>query len=277
MAARLTGKFFYRKWHAFHGTMYSLFLMEVMEDALLELVAEEAQDPKVLYQNLLEEEYNNFEYFETKASIKYGDQWSTDVLEAEHLYRDPAYCHTAVLPSQARYLGHTMNHESYSDWFDYYKGYPLSKAEKHPKEEIRLSYVPKQREHKCDVPLNIDHPSFFLASNAYNDWQKVTIPNPTEVQVYGMHPMSGIIMVCTAACSFDCGGSPLLQPDALNKENRARFRVNGEDVGSVERFDNCYLLKRPNGALHWAGGRYEIEVHTLLPGKRFEFTSFIVW
>lgn len=264
------------KWHAFHGNVYALFLMEVMEDALLELVRKKAQDPRDIFDLLTKEEFDNYRWFEGKAGIKYANKWTINEVAAKKLYGDPTYCHTALLPAQTRYLGHAFNAERYDDWFSYWKGWPLYKTEANPTKDIRLSYVPKRRTDKCDVPLSIDHPGFFVASNSYNGYQKVTIPNKAELTAYGGHSTNGIIMVCTATCAFECKDQLLAQPDFIHK-GKAKFRVNGEDVASVERFETCFLLKRENGDLYWPGESYDIEVETLSPGRHFEFTSFIVW
>jgi hypothetical protein len=108
---------------------------------------------------------------------------------------------------------------------------------------------------------------------------QVTVPNDSELNAYGEHASNGIIALCAAACSFECGGSPLLSPDAIRKDH-ASIRVNGEDVADVRGFDNCFLLKRANGDLHWPSNpsnRYQIEVSVEAKKKYFRFGSFIVW
>lgn len=253
--------------------------MEVLDDAILELQAEAEGDLIAILERLEAEEYSAYNFFLSTAELKFADMWSIDSMSAFQLYRDPTYCHTALLPAQTRYLGYVSEEERYDDWFKHYKGFPLDKAMKFPRLDMHLAYEPLRRENKCEIPLSIDSKDFFLAADTYKDSQRVIIPNDAEVRAYGQYSTAGIIMVCAQACSFECAGSPLLNPDAANK-GRAEFRVNGEDVASVLKFDNCYLLQREDGELHWppnSAQRYEIEARSLIPGKQFRFSSFIVW
>lgn len=108
---------------------------------------------------------------------------------------------------------------------------------------------------------------------------QITVPNDSELHAYGEHASNGIIAVCAAACSFECRGSPLLSPDVIRRD-LASIRVNGEDVADVHGFDNCFLLKRANGELHWPSNpsnKYDIEVAVVARKKYFRFGSFIVW
>ena len=225
-------------------------------------------------------ELENMMKFEDEAQIYYHHAWTLDDVDAMQLMRDHTYCHTALLPAQTRYLGHVFNKKMQGDWFSYNKGTQIRWAEQDKKSKMPLTYIPRDRTDKCEAPLNIDSRDFFLASHAYHGYQRIVIPNDLEIQAYGDNLVSGIIMVCASACSFECHGSPLLSPDSIDKGNKSSFRVNGQNVTAVVRMDNCFLLQQEGGSLYWRSnseGRYEIEVHTLATGKQFRFTSFIVW
>lgn len=255
--------------------------MEIMEDALYDLsetlsVASFREE----LDRMEKKEVENQMKFEEEAKIWYNHAWDLEDVDAMQLMRDHTYCHTALLPAQTRYLGHVYDKQTNDGWFSYNKGTSLRFAQEGAKAKMPLTYIPRDRTDKCEAPLNIDSRDFFLASHAYHGFQRVVIPNDAEVKAYGSYMVSGIIMVCASACSFECHGSPLLSPDSIDKGNKSAFRVNGEDVGTVVRMDNCFLLQQENGSLYWRAnseGRYEIEVHTLAKGKEFRFNSFIVW
>lgn len=254
--------------------------MEVMEDALHEL-KEDGRGFVELYHSLQEEEAEEFRLFEAEAEVMYDIQWSIDDASGMQFYRDPVYCHTASLPAQTRYLGHVFNVARYDDWFSYKKGSTIKTLRSDPRPEMKLCYIPKDREEKqaCNATLHIDSKDFFFASARHKGYQKIVVPNDAEVAAYDWHRSSGIIAVCAAACSTGCAGAPMLSPDHI-KGNKANMKVNGERVDSVVRFDNCFLLKREDGTIHWPSNseqRYEIEVDVVAKDRDFRFTSFIVW
>lgn len=256
--------------------------MEVVDDALQELKSE-AEDPEAEFERLSKEEMDDYREFEEEADLMYGHKWNVhDNLTAMELYRDHTYCHTANIPAQTRFLGHLYNENKDDDWFNYYHGQTLKfLRQRFPSPELSLTYIPPKRDTKynCNHTLNIDSKDFFLATGRYDGYQTLTWPNDAEVRAYGEHIPKGIIAVCAGACSFECGASPLLSPDAIHS-GKATFRVNGEDVDSVIKFENCFLLARKDGSLHWpnnGSNRYEIGVKVHIPGKFFRFSSFILW
>ena len=260
--------------------MYALFLMEVLEDALHELKLEEG-DNVAIYQRLEADEDAEYRIFEEQADLKYEIQWSIDELTAMQFYRDPTFCHTARVPAQSRFLGYVLNQERYDDWFSYKKGITFKNLQLNPRPEITLAYQPRDREFKkhCNLTLSIDSKDFFLANDRYEGYQKIVIPNDAELNAYDFHQTSGIIAMCASACSFECAGSPLLSVDHI-KTDKASMKVNGQPVSTVEKFDNCFLLRTESGQLHWTPNqqkKYEIEVEVKAKGKHFEFTSIIIW
>lgn len=270
-----------RKWHTYQGNLYALFLMEVLEDALHELKAEVGQDPAVLYKSLSEEETADFDLFEKEADLMYAHKWQFSNVTAMELYRDPTYCHTAVVPAQTRYLGHVLNEERNDNWFRYEHGLSLKTLHYTPIPEIGLSYIPVARDKKlkCNRTLQIDSKDFFLATGRFEGYQKITVPNDVEKRVYGPHKPKGIIAACARACVWECGKNPLVTPQDVRNGNM-EIRVNGVQVDAVEDFENCYLFQKANGEIHWHAnekGEYDIEVHITILGKRARFSSFIVW
>ena len=253
--------------------------MEIMQDALHE-ISQEQGDLGALLDKLVLEEISNFNAFEADATIKYRSQWSVSEVDALQLMRDQTYCRTALLPAQTRYHGTVFNLEKNYDWFSYKKGIVRRFANDQIKKAMVLSYFPKDKRDKCEVPTYIDSKDFFLAAHAFHGYQRVVIPNDAEIKAFGKVTTSGVIMVCAQSCSFECHGTPLLSPDSIDRGNKSKFRVNGEDVATVKRMDNCFILEREDGSYSWPAdqnGKCSIEVHTLAKNKEFRFTSFIIW
>jgi hypothetical protein len=135
--------------------------MEILDDALLGLKAELAKggDIRVLFDSLEALAHQDFRTFEETASILFKEEWDIEEggISAKQLFRDPTYCHTANLPAQARYLGYvTDKPREDADWFDYNKGNALSTMWKVPNPQMKLTYIPRGRNNKCNSTLNID-------------------------------------------------------------------------------------------------------------------------
>ena len=50
----------YRKWHAYYGIIYALFVMEIIGDALEEIKNSKENDPSVLCKTLETKEINHY-------------------------------------------------------------------------------------------------------------------------------------------------------------------------------------------------------------------------
>ena len=106
---------FDRKWHALYGNFLSLFLMEIVSDALSELQQQKSllnnnrDDAQALLDQLIaldEEDYALFTAApvpDNGRGIK-GLENLTDI-SRDVLYKQKNYCHTARLPSEFRYRG----------------------------------------------------------------------------------------------------------------------------------------------------------------------------
>ena len=242
--------------------MYALFLMEIMEDALHELKVDPGGYVEI-FQRLETDEAEEYRLFEEQADLRYEMRWSIEDVTAMQFYRDPTICRTARLPAQTRYLGHVFDQERYDTWFAYKKGASFKTLQNDPKSVMKLGFQPLGREEKllCNETLHIDSKDFFLADGRFKGYQKIIVPNEAEQNAYDYHQNSGIIAMCAQACSFECAGSNVLSVDHVHTD-KVNMRVNGVQVGSVERFDNCFLLRKESGQLHWESNhenKYEIE------------------
>ena len=258
--------------------------METVEDALHELKIEPDLDPPKLLDKLIAEEAADVDKFEKEAQLMYHHKWNVhDNITAMELYRDHTYCHTANIPAMTRFKGHLLNKELNDNWFRYDHGQTLKyNRNRFPTDQISLTYIPGNRNTKynCNMTLHIDSKDFFLATGRYDGYQTIEFPNDAEIKAYGDHDVKGVIAVCAAACSFECGASPLLSPDAIHTD-KTEIQVNGEDVADVIEFENCFLLVRSDGSLHWpkknGSNKYTIGVKVNIRGKFFRFSSFILW
>jgi hypothetical protein len=125
----------------------------------------------------------------------------------------------------------------------------------------------------------VDAKDFFLAHGRHGDWQSITIPNDAEMNYYGEHAPKGMIAICVTACSSECAGNKQLGLDAITKKE-ADFMVNGEMVDSLIPFEDCFILVRQGGSVHWPDNgtqRYDLSVRVNTFGKWIEFNSFILW
>lgn len=273
---------FYRKWHAYYGNLYTLFLMEVIDDALA-AIKTTGGDIVNLYKDLEAQEDDLFQAFESSRNFKYAHKWDVDSLDTALFYHDRVYCHTARLPAETRYKGYVFGKNLVSeqnDWNNFKKGLSIKRLNLEPMEEMRIAYVSREM-HQCESTLTIDSRDFFLATSSFGDYQNVNIPNTQEFLTYGPHKPNGLIGVCAAACTHEkCKGIKLLGAVDINKGEDVIMQVNGERVAEAKRFDDCFILKREDGSFYWptnADGRFTIGVKVLHPHKFFRISSFIVW
>lgn len=274
---------FLRKWHAYYGNVYTMFLMEVIDDALQSIKVAGEGDPKALLDQLVAEEDKQFNDFEASTNFKYAHKWDlegTDITTAM-FYHQRVYCHTARLPAQTRYLGYVFNKERNDDWHvSFKKGQTFGNLNNDPRKELIVAYSPRER-HGCEVSLHIDSRDFFFATAAYGDYQTVTLPNTAEFKVYGPHQPEGYIAMCLAACTHeDCNGQKLLRATDIDKGEHVLVQVNGAEVMETTRLDDCFLLRQKSGGYKWdqnKEGRYEVGIKVLTEQRYFRISSFILW
>ena len=275
----------YRKWHAFQGNFNALFVMEILEDALKALEQNQGEDPEVLLEQLRDQEKEEFDAFEASDNFLYGDRWAapfanTDVT-AHQLADSPTYCHTARLPAQARILGYVMDNPFADDLSDFDRGIALEQGLTFKAEEMLLTYEEFRHEQKCPATLQVDYKDFFMATGYQKGYQSLLVPNDIEMEVFGGHEPLGILLVCGAGCELGCPRSSL-DLRYVNAPNGAyaSMKVNDEPVGKLVPYEDCYLLSRTSGDLHWAAnedGQYLIEIKVNKPTNYMRIGSVIVW
>eukprot|EP00977_Amphora_coffeiformis_P003267 scaffold609_cov170-Amphora_coffeaeformis.AAC.21 len=273
---------FNRKWHAFHGNLYALFLMEIIDDALEAIKESGHSDWNAFKEQLKTEEKNLFDSFEQSTNFKYAHKWDLEGtgLTTELFYHQRLYCHTARLPAQTRYKGYVFDKTREDNWHTYKKGVSQGSIHNTPEKEMRVTYAPREK-HNCSIPLHIDSRDFFFATPTFHDFQTAALPNIMEFKMYGQHKPQGLVAMCASSCTHhNCVGYKLLTATDINEKQDVFVQVNGEDVAEATRFDDCFLLKRESGSYYWDAspeGRYTVGINVRHPKKYFRISSFIVW
>ena len=203
----------------------------------------------------------------------------TDVT-AHQLANNPVYCHTARLPAQARIMGYVTDNPFPDDLGDFDRGMDLENGLNWKTDKMLLTYD-KSHKQTCPAVLHIDYKDFFLATAGYDGYQGLLVPNDIEQEVFGGFDPLGILLVCGAGCGHDARGCP---PQSLDleaiKEGKASVKVNDEPVDHLVSYQDCYLLAKKSGDLHWTpdeDGKYTIEIDVNAPGKYMRIGSVIVW
>jgi hypothetical protein len=218
---------------ALDGNLMTLFLMEVIDDAIKHIETHGAEDPALLLQQLQEQEDAEYQIFLNSGPPLMGrnlfskdDPVPMDV-SIETFYRGPNICHTARLPSQTRYLGILTNKYNQSDNgetaihpynfdrdasqgpYNYDIGIAATDAASipNPDGEMRLVYAPNER-HRCAPLVYNDYKDWFMTQGSDDPQQassKLVLPNAAEMAAYMMQqqePLKGIIALCFTACAW---------------------------------------------------------------------------
>lgn len=261
--------------------MYSLFLAEVLGDALAAIQTHGGGDPSVLLSQLRQQEADDFKTFEASEEFLYGDKWSAafnGVMTAHQLADSPVYCHTGRLPAHARFMGYVTDNPYPGAMCDYDRGVELEEGLKFQSSTMLLCHDKRDRQ-DCPALLQIDYKDFFLASGDYKGFQTMLVPNDMEQEIDGAREPLGIVLICGAGCERDECPPGTLDLEALEHEE-ALVQVNGVAVGRVVPYENCYLLADESGGLKWASdenGQYTIGIRVNVPGNYMRIGSVIVW
>jgi hypothetical protein len=219
-----------RKMHALDGNLMTLFLMEVIDDAI-QHIETHGSDPALLLRQLQEQEDAEYQIFLSSGPPVLGhklfkdDIIPTDV-SVEDIYKGPNICHTARLPSQIRYLGILADKYNPNDngetlvpynydiqgieagqgpyGYDIGMAAPNASSAPNPDDEMRLVYDPSER-HRCAPRVHNDYKDWFMARGSDQQANKLILPNAAEKAVYmtqRKEPLKGIIALCFCACEW---------------------------------------------------------------------------
>lgn len=273
------------KLHAFQGNLYSLFLTEILGDALGSIEKQQGQDPAVLLDQLKTQIDQEYEAFKTSKDFLYGDKWSLETIDSSataHQLADAAvFCHTARLPAQARFMGYITDNPFPDGMDDFDRGAPLADAVRYQVDHPLLTWDESEygRGGDCSINLRNDYKDFFLVNSNAGDFQNMLVPNDIENDVYGGHTPMGIILICGAGCELGSCPDETLPLEAV-EDKKVLVKVNGVEVDQVIPYEDCYLLAQNSGNIRWSADenmQFNIGFKVEVPKKYIRIGSVIIW
>lgn len=273
--------------HALSGNLWAFALLDAFEDGakvLVELEPEGKETPSELLDRLTsqlrrlsdEEGLDYQKIFDSPIppsiqKIRMPVEMTQNLVG---LLKDPAYCHTSILPAETRFLGLLTNSEITGSIQDqeYEKGVSLSLIESpqkpgdsggkpHAYQDERLEYKnqlllalnPNERE-KCAEPTHLDFKDFYQISS-FEGWKSLLLPNQAEAKYYTEYDatqVKGNILVCLLKCAYNSCPANNLQNyfDRKNKKNKKEVSEEERaNFGDFEMKINGVAVS--NGSMHY--------------------------
>jgi hypothetical protein len=260
------------------GNLLGIWLTNIMEDALKELVAKRP-DPSLL------DQLRGFEAADRKAFMNH--ELPTKALEGldipddvdrEMLFRGPNICHTARLPAETRHKG-ILTESALVGEDSYDKGieFKLSIHTIPEDKSMQLVYDQEERQ-SCPIPLNKDYKDYFHVRDTHG-WSQLTLPNNAEIKAYASgEELRGVIAVCFVNCAWGNCPTGNIRRDEIH-EGMAEMEVNGVKVANLTKFDDCDFLKHTDGHV-WkpnSDGRFQIRAKVNKEKSYLRFSTIVIW
>jgi hypothetical protein len=195
--------FFFRKDHALKGNQLTLFMMEVIHEALQEIETK-GSDPNALLVELQKQEDDDYKQFKEADLPDLVDKAlpKVDDVPVEILFKEPNMCHTARLPAEARFKG-ILTESDQTGFESYDKGTAMNEvaSTQNPGGKMRLTYDPAAR---SGCVAEKDFKDFYYISQKHEGVSTIFLPNAREKAEYGTpgKPLRGIVSICFAACRY---------------------------------------------------------------------------
>ena len=178
-------------------------MMEVIHDALQEIETK-GSDPNALLVELQKQEDADYKQLkEAELPDLIGKALPVvDDVPLEVLFKEPNMCHTARLPSEARFKGIvTESDQTGFETFDKGAAMNVVASTQNPGGKMRLTYDPAARE---GCVAEKDFKDFYYISEKHEGASSISLPNSRERAEYGTpgKPLRGIIAMCFAACRY---------------------------------------------------------------------------
>lgn len=257
-----------------------LSLVEILQEALDDLIQSE-KDPSKLLQQLQMEQAKDFDVFastEIPAMLKTAyDQTNMDVVQ---LVQKKNYCHTARLPAEIRFKGILSKSRDEAP-NSFFKGHSMKAVEESPAEndEMRLVYSEDERQ-DCNVTLNVDFNDFFYTSSASGEGSVLILPNDEELKEYGqIKDIQGILAICFAQCLYNKCPRGNLDQESFD-ENLFKMSVNGWKVTNMTKLGGeCELLQHAGGSQFSPNGqgKFELRVQVTESKSFVRLGSVLLW
>jgi hypothetical protein len=262
-------------------------------DVLSELVtisSFETFHPESRLATLLLEEEQLYSSFVQKSLPLSANPNNIAGVDFELLFKCKSFCHTALLPSRARYLGHvgTPQRNTVTGRVEQYDtGIPQLVASTLVSAlpvggggvaGMPLAYAPDERD-DCELPTKIDFKDFFYTH--YNHgWTKIVLPsNDAEAQAYNYDPtaIQGLILVRLSQCPQNkCQPGDL---KSILSADGVEVQVNGKPVTSVIGLLGMLLLQGHDGQ-YWtpnSQGRFEITIRVSVVDHFLRISSLVIY
>ena len=148
-------------------------------------------------------------------------------LEMESFFKDPIFCHTAILPAEIRFKGLLTENSTHTTDSIYDQTYekavmlndiqslenpgrrddsePVAYVDPRPEKAEQFVLGGLDGEYQdCEEHLNLDKKDFFYISSR-SDWRTLTLPNDAEKEYYTEYDaknQKGYILACLAKCDW---------------------------------------------------------------------------
>jgi hypothetical protein len=297
------------KWHGLVGALMAMGLVEALSEALDELLARAspsasgaapAFDPPSVLTELdavAAAEHRHFvssplpdmangmlaRFPHTPSAADNKNRGGGYTLE--QMYVTPTFCHTALVPSEYRFMGLLTNTTEHLGPVNYEQGissqlvakfpnllYPIDNETGVASEFMRLAYDEKERE-GCNDPTFVDYKDFFLVRHG-DDWKKAVVPPDGAIRAYPHKDpakVAGRVAVCLREWLPERFGDGLIA-----------FEVNGIAATGFDLLTKCYALR--HGQYQEKSefpkneqGKFEVRIKVLREKEMAKVTSIIVW
>jgi hypothetical protein len=288
------------KSHALTGNLITLFLMEVLYDALHIIQARQQQsnDNNISLtatqwlaelQQAEDDEYYLYLQSDLPSLHERNVEWPNEEQKKEVLsiiYKHPSFCHTARLPAIIRHTG-ILTMSQQKGFFDYDKGIEFKEASEmtaFPNDNsIPLVYDQSVRQ-KCQYNIQVDFRDFFYLHGKQQDDSTLLLPNAEEQRVYRKagETTKGIIAICYSMCDQNSCPKESIQAQGI-REGKVLLHINNVLVTNVTLYgetEECYLLTNEQHGPYWKANdndQYEIRGRVQDPEMYMRISSFIVW
>ncbi|CAJ1945090.1 unnamed protein product [Cylindrotheca closterium] len=280
------------KLHALQGRQISLPFMNMLDDALEEII-QSPKDAATLLSEIEEEENAEFENFISLPVIgKDGGKGSYDMFSEslgldllETWFKGPSICRTAQLPAESRFLGITTNtnktgsvarcgEETYdtgimidrNQYPDTGYTYPEG-IEPVPGEFSIIGWSAGRYcadEEDCPEIVQPDYPDWFWG--VWKDGKtSTTFPNEKEKEYYGYDAdkFKGIIgLIPTLFPEIYQKNTPYIDFKMKDFRDHVKMKVNGKSVAKYRPLLKMVILEDENGSVQWPpneNGQYILE------------------
>lgn len=270
------------KWHALNGNLMANFLVELLGDAIDDVMASE--NPKAFLKELeLAEkaDYDRLRQSDMPRAEAFGAPEDEDTAKKVRslYYKGHNICHLALLPSQIRYMG-ILTESGPVSIEDTQGGLLMGEARKTPNEgeTLRLVGEDEQRQVCAEALLNIDHYDFFYLSQS-EGWKQIIVPNRRELEYYGDgNDFVGQIAICYVNCPWNtCPDHNFF--GGIN-DGKEEITVNDVQVKSQINIGmGCFLLLNEAGTT-WnpnSDGQYLFRMRVNETDTYLRYSSFIFW